>query len=72
MVDMPSPCSVSTETYDLHQDLVMRIKSTLTGKQKSNHVVRVDMIMVTFDKQTFCQGLQCKGTVYRTVKGVAY
>ena len=69
VVDMPSPCSITNESYDLHQDLAMKIKSTLTGKRKLNPIVRVDM---TIDKQTFCQGLQCKGTVSRTVKGVVY
>ena len=69
VVDMPSPCSITNESYDLHQDLAMKIKSTLTGKRKSNPIVRVDM---TFDKQTFCKGLQCKGTVSRTVKGIVY
>ena len=69
LVNMPSPCLANDECYDLHQDLALKIKSSLTSKRKSNPVVRVDM---QFDKQTFCQGLQCKGTETRTVKGNTY
>ena len=68
LVDMPSPC-LTTECYDLHQDLALKIKSSLTSKRKSNPVVRVEM---PFDKNMFCHGLQCKGTVKKTVKGVDY
>ena len=68
LVNMPSPC-LTDECYDLHQDLALKIKSSLTSKRKSNPLVRVDM---PFDKQTFCQGLQCKGTESRTVKGDTY
>ena len=65
---MPFPC-LTTEWYDLHQDLTLKIKSSLTSKRKSNPVVIVDM---PFDMKIFCQGLQCKGTVSKMVKGVTY
>ena len=68
LVNMPSPC-LTTECYDLHQDLALKIKSSLTSKRKSNPIVRVD---IPFDKKMFCQGLQCKGTESRTVRGVTY
>ena len=68
LINMLFPC-LTTECYDLHQDLVLKIKSSLTSKRKSNPVVRVDM---PFDMKIFCQGLKCKGTVSKTVKGVTY
>ena len=68
LVNMPSPC-LTTECYDLHHDLALKIKTSLTSKRKSNPVVRIDM---PFDKKMFCQGLQCKGTESRTVRGITY
>ena len=62
LVNTPSPC-LTTECYDLHQDLALKIKSSLTSKRKSNPMVRVDM---PFDKKMFCQGLQCKRTESKT------
>lgn len=68
LINMPFPC-LTTECYGLHQDLALKIKSSLTSKRKSNPIVRVDM---PFDLKIFCQGLQCKGTVSKTVKGITY
>ena len=68
LINMPFPC-LTTECYDLHQYLALKIKSSLTSKRKSNPVVRVD---VPFDVKIIYQGLQCKGTVSKTVKGVTY
>ena len=68
LINMSSP-RLTTECYDLHHDLALKIKSSLTSKRKSNAIVRVDM---PFDKKIFCQGLQCKVTESRTVRGVTY
>ena len=67
LINVPFPC-LTTECYDLHQDLALKINSSLTSKRKSDPVVRVDM---PFDMKIFCQGLQCEGTVNKIV-GVTY
>ena len=66
LVNIPSPC-LTSEGYDLHQDLALRIKPALTGKRKCNPVVRIDM---PFGSDVFCQGLQLKRILSRVVKGL--
>ena len=47
---------VTSEIYDLHQDLAGRILSALSGKRKANPVINVVM---PFDQppKTFIEGL---------------
>lgn len=65
-VDITSPCVLS-EKYDFHQDLALRIKSTLitSGTRKSNPCVR---IVMPFDEKTFMEGLALQGYINDTNK----
>ena len=46
---------VTSEIYDLHQELIGRILSALSGKRKANPVINVVM------PKTFDEGLGSKG-----------
>ena len=50
-----------TERYDLHSDLMGKIKSALAGQQKVNPVVTVTMM--PFDETTFNEGLGSKAAL---------
>ena len=57
LINIPFPC-LTTECYDLHQDLALKIKASLTSKRKSNPVARVDM---PFDMKYFAKDYSAKG-----------
>ena len=54
---METSC-VTSEIYDLHQDLAGRILSALSGKRKANPVIN---LVMPFDQKTFDEGLGFKG-----------
>jgi len=64
LLSLESPCD-SSEKYDLHQDLALRIKAALSSSRKSNPVVKIAM---AFDKETFLEGLGSVGYVHHRTK----
>ena len=68
LVNVASPCVLS-EKYDLHQDLALRIKSTLTASRKSNPCIK---ILMPFDELVFSEGLAAKGYIHSTTRRIAH
>ena len=66
LFDIESPCVLS-ERYDFHQDLALRIKSSLTtsGTKKSNPCINISM---PFDEKEFSEGLAILGYVHSAKK----
>ena len=56
IVEMETSC-VTSEIYDLYQDLAGRILSVLSGKRKANPVIN---LVMPFDQKTFDEGLGSK------------
>ena len=65
---VPIPC-LTMEKFDLNQELVFKIKSSLLGNRKSNPVIRLTM---PFDLITFNEGLGVSGHIVRTVRKIDY
>lgn len=68
LIPIESPCDTS-EKYDFHEDLALRIKAALTSSRKSNPVIKIAM---PFDKQTFLEGLGSVGYKHRQTKQLVW
>ena len=68
ILPVTSPC-LTTEKFDLHQELAVKVKSSLLGGRKSNPAVKITM---SYDLDTFNEGLGRCGYVTKTVRGVKH
>ena len=63
----PEPLLIPT--FSLHQELAIKIKSSLISTRKGSPEVKIEMC---FDKLLFDQGLKTRGTLKRMFRGIAY
>ena len=63
----PEPLLIPT--FSLHQELAIKIKSSLISTRKGSPEVKIEMC---FDKPLFDQGLKTRGTLKRMCRGIAY